>query len=562
MGKRNIRKFITIFASLSVVAGLLFLLIWQSLEASKSKDLESSAQRQFAGQFETSEIEWISQLQTPDLEFGKYPFIIRFLLNDLLSWTPTGQRQVYSSGCEPKRWAQRLMDPRIKDIQLQGALLQKYFQDCEAELVTGLKSDTLNSLRFLTIGMDVADHPFMNRVQFNLPKGVKLQGLLALKGDFKARPLVIMRMGIYTNVEEAIGERFLMMSWFEQGPFNVLFLDNMTGALFVDQNKPLSFGGYDEALQNIQIARLMRDPKQPLSRLVSSVHFAGLSLGGNGVVYSSLLNEHNPFLGKRLINSFLGLCPVVSLKDSLERLTAPGLNSAIVDFWSQRRLAGVVARLEQPPSTFQFLPSLVSEVVGQYRGGLTWDGSVALPRGLQNSADFWSVNDFLPRYRDVVAPVLSFVTRKDDLVPAALNSERLKARNFKVVKLNEGFHCTLPTAYHWDIWPHLFNAYFLSHSPEMKRQKTEIPIPVVIDKSQRSINFEILPIQQERFVRLKIHGPFESKEIHLPLNGFDFTFHNSSLSVSEKQMLLRWLNHNLQLNIVGNDLVVSWENWG
>lgn len=562
MGKRNIRKFITIFATLSVVGALLFLLIWRSFEGPPRRTLDSSAQRQFAQQFETPEIQWLAQLQTPDLEYGKYPFLIRFLLNDLLSWTPTGQRQVYSPGCEPKLWAQRLMDPRLKNIQLQGALLQKYFQDCEAELVTGLKSDTLNSLRFLTIGMDVANHPFLNRVQFNLPRGIKLQGLLALKGDLKARPLVVMRMGIYTNVEEAIGERFLMMSWFEQGPFNVLFLDNMTGALFVDQNKQVSFGGYDEALQNIQIARFLRDPKQPLSRLVSSVHFAGLSLGGNGVIYSSLLNEHNPFLGKRLINSFLGLCPVVSLKDSLERLTAPGLHSAVIDFWSQRRLAGVAARLDQKPATFQFLPSLVETVVGQYRGGLTWDGSVALPRGLQNSADFWRVNDFLPRYRDVEAPVLSFVTRKDDLVPAALNSERLKASNFRMVKLNEGFHCTLPAAYHWDVWPHLFNAYFLSHSPEVKMQKTEIPVPVVVDKSGHALKFEVLPLQQERFVRLKLHGPFESKEIHLPLNGFDFTFHNSQLSVPEKEMLVRWLNQNIQLSIVGNDLIVSWTTWG
>lgn len=530
-----------------------------SVFAADEENIVDTAQREYARQFSSPQIEWVEKNQAAELKNGRYPWLMSFLMNKVLSWKPLEPRKKYSSGCDPDLWADRMQDPRLKNVQLQGALIQKYFQNCKAELENGQNNVLWNTLRFLTIDMNFHEHPFLNRVQFNLPNGVRLQGLLALKGDYKPRPLIVMRMGIFTNVDEALGERFFMMSWFEQGPFNVLFLDNISGALFINQNEKVSFGGFDEAIQNIQIARLLRDENQPLSRLVSAVHFAGVSLGGNGVLYSSLLNETNSYKGKRLINSFMGFCPVVYLKDSMDRLTAPGLKAKFVDFWSQRRLAGLKERLPQEAPMFQFLPKAIEHMIATYKGGLTWDGTVSLPAGMRNSSDFWSVNDFVSKYKDVQAPFLSLVTRNDDLVPSGLNSERLHAENFKMVKFDQGFHCTLPIPYHWEVWPSLMNSYFISHSPQVTFSTVEVPVPVIVNKTQRDLGFSIEFNDQKRYVTLQLVGPFDSKTVHLPLSGFDFTFHNEKLTLQEKEMLTRWLNQNLRLTIRGNDLVLSWK---
>lgn len=535
---------------------LLFLAAMLPIYAHSLADV--TPQQEFVLQFMSPQIEWVGKNQAKELSQGRYPFFLSHLLNQTFSWKPSGERHSYTSGCDPDIWASRLMDSRINKVQIQGALIQKYFQDCRDEIQTGSTSEIWNTFKFLTIDLNFHKHPFLNRIQFNLPNGVRLQGLLALKGDLKARPIIVMRMGVYTNVDEANAERFFMMSWFEQGPFNVLFLDNISGALFIDQNKGISFGGYDEALQNIQISRLLKDPQQPLSKIISSVHLSGLSLGGNGALYASLLNEYNSFKGHRLINSFMLFCPVTHLKDSLERLTAPNFKNKLVDFWSRRRLAGMEARMSTKPSLFDFLPKAIAHMTNEYRGGLTWDGSVALPPGMQNKNNFWAVNNLVEKYQNVSAPVLSIVTRNDELVPPALNSDRLKFQNFKMVKMEEGFHCTLPIPYNWDIWPSLMNAYFMSHSPNLVMQTIEIPVPVIVEKNKAKLDFKVSYPDNKPYVSLKLSGPFEDKIVNLPLNGFDFRFHNSKISDSEKEMLSRWLNQNLRMKIRGNELVLNW----
>jgi hypothetical protein len=90
----------------------------------------------------------------------------------------------------------------------------------------------------------------------------------------------------------------------------------MTGSEYVRRNGAVSFGGLDEAVQNLQIIRHLRDPKTSLSKLVSSVHLLGVSMGGNGQFLTHLLQstqDKPPW-----VNSTLLLCPLLNFRQTLE----------------------------------------------------------------------------------------------------------------------------------------------------------------------------------------------------------------------------------------------------
>jgi hypothetical protein len=87
------------------------------------------------------------------------------------------------------------------------------------------------------------------------------------------------------------------------------------------------------------IAKTLTDRAEPLSQIVGSLHMVGMSLGGHGVLFASLLNEFNlNDDGQRRIESFFGFCPVVHLKTNIDHLLEAGVFGLGVEFWSRYRL--------------------------------------------------------------------------------------------------------------------------------------------------------------------------------------------------------------------------------
>ncbi|MGZ3745817.1 MAG: hypothetical protein ACXWRE_00690, partial [Pseudobdellovibrionaceae bacterium] len=321
--------------------------------------LAQSQQQNFMLQFQSSRVLFPDENSPYAARAdGQYPAVIRYLFQDLLSWTPSGEGRPLSSKCATELWSARLQDARVHNsVQLQGALIQKYLKDCGEELATGHDSMLANFTKMMTMKYEPHAHPFLHRVVFGLPGNIKLKGLLGLKGDFKKRPLIVIRLGIFSNVEEFMAERAWLMMLFEQSPFNVLMLENMSGTDFVADNSRFAFGGYDEAIQNILVAQILKDPNEPLSKVVGSLHLFGVSLGGHGVLYASLLNELNSPKGDPLYQSFLGMCPVVNIEDNLKSLTTEKPFSFAVDLWSQKRLAGLAKKMSavEDHESFSFL---------------------------------------------------------------------------------------------------------------------------------------------------------------------------------------------------------------
>ncbi len=531
-----------------------------------------SPQRAFLEQFNSSRITFPSE-ESPLMTDspGRYPEPLNFILESLLSWIPRGEARLMSAACANDVWADRLKDKRVQSsAQLQGALVQKYFQDCRGEIETGDNGYFANMKGMMTMKYAPQEHPFLRRVIVNLPGNVKLKGLLGLKGDMKRRPLVILRLGIFSNVEDFKPERAWLMMLFEQSPFNVLMLENMSSADFIANNSQFSFGGYDEGIQNILVARLLADPSEPLSQLVGSVHIFGVSLGGQGVLFSSLLNKYNSPKQGALINSFTALCPVVDLKKTMESLTQGGVKSAFVDFWGRQRLRGLDQKIPSLVTydSFAFLTKTISEIARTYHGGLSYVSSVHLPPGMSDGADFWGLNNFWKYYKQVEQPVLIYATQQDPAVPFELNSQLLQnkeikidSKNIRVVDLPQGVHCTLPIPYDWHTLTTLFQAYILSHSPEFKMTENSLEVELNDEEwkgffdAGSKVQFEVQePSKKSSFVTVEMRvenaqGKEKTMNLSLPLSQFDFRFLNPELSTSEQEMIVRWLNQNLRVRL-------------
>ena len=514
---------------------------------------------------------------------GRYPAVLNFVFQSLLGWTPTGIGKTLSAGCNPDVWQARMLDARVKtSAQIQGALLQKYLQECGSELETGVNGALGNARRQMSINLKSKEHPFMRRVVINLPGNVRLKGLLALKGDFKRRPFVIMRTGIFSSIEDFRPERAWLMMLFEQAPFNVLVLENMSSGDFINNNSQFAFGGYDEGIQNLLVSKLLRDPNEPLSKIVDSVHIFGMSLGGHGVLFSSLLNKYNSPEGYPLVQSFLAFCPVVNLKDTMEGLTKGGITSAFIDMWAHRRLGPLENKLPGLSNykAFHCFPTAIPEVVRNYTGGLSYVSSVKLPPGMKDGPDFWGLNDFWKSYSDVQEPVMIWTTTDDGLVPASANAGmisskkiKLASKNIKVVEFPRGFHCTLPIAYDWKAISTMMQSYILSHSPSFRMKEKNLTVDLMDDEWKGFFvgpviaNYEVKePAKDQKFVRLEIHlvnskKSDKSMNLSLPLSEFDFRFLNQDLTTAEKQMIVRWLNQNLKVDVLQGAkpaLKVSW----
>ncbi|MEN0058197.1 MAG: hypothetical protein AAGB31_05135 [Bdellovibrio sp.] len=504
---------------------------------------------------------------------GRYPFLLNFLFETVLSWSPQATPHTLSRECSSEVWQQRIQDSRIRrSPSLQGAVVQKYIQDCQGELRTGPVGSWSNLLKMMTMKYSPQKHPFLSHVLFDLPGNIKLKGLLALKGDMKRRPLVILRLGIFSNVEDFKPERAWLMMLFEQMPFNVLVLENMSSSDFITNNSQFSFGGYDEGIQNILISRLLTHPDEPLSRIVDTVHLFGVSLGGHGVLFASLLNKYNSAINERsFIRSYTALCPVIDLQKTMQNLTRGGVGSAVVDLWSRQRLAGLE---EKVPSVstyerFSFLSHAIEEIARTYRGGLSYNSTVHLPPFMEDGSDFWRLNDFWSFYKNVEQPVFIYSTPKDPAVPYALNSQRLQnkeikieSKNIRVIEVPEGVHCTLPVPYDWNAMASIFEATILSHSAGFKTIERSLQVDLFdeewvgfIDAGSRVRFTARKPAPEAGYAPVEIEvtnsqGKSRTMNLSLPLSQFDFRFLNSELTESEQEMIVRWVNYNLKVHLV------------
>lgn len=328
-------------------------------------------------------------------------------------------------------------------------------------------------MRSLFIKFDVSDTKHFRKVWFKPTANLKFRGLLGLHDDQKKRPLVIIRMGVYGNVDDITGERFMVKAAYEAIGANVLVLENLTSHSFISQNKEISFAGVEEGLQTFLAMHYLK--QSGLGELVSSWHILSISLGAQGSFVTALLDQQN---GK-LLKSIALFCPLINLEATFNEHSRPGFKNVLADLWSAGRLTLLRRRYEQEPelqglwkSLFdqqpRFAPALMkimnrerkkpllsSAQVEAVVPGMKWP--VKFKQHMENSKSFYELNNFWSAYEGVKTPIMIYTTPNDPLVINKINSELIfrgvLPGDFASVnyhRLSKGTHCGLSPVYRWD----------------------------------------------------------------------------------------------------------------
>lgn len=424
--------------------------------------------------FETKNIQiilpgtpWFTQVQ------GNYPLLAKmFLRQDVFKYSPPLTVTHRSTQCDPDQYRKEFLQlpPNLK---AQRDYLQDYLNRCKEVLETGSKAFVTNAYKTFMLKLDPSQHPQARHVMFELPNGVHVKGFFAWKGDEKKRPLVIFRAGLFSNSQEFFPERFLFIQLFEQSDYNFLLLESTTGPEYLRNNQKISMGGFDEGIQNIQIAKMIRRAPGAWRKIVSDIHMVALSMGGHGLFVAAMLNELNgaPF------KKFLGLCPLVNFQQTFQAHQKSGYFMKPLNFWASYRLDFLKDRV-QGLHKWTFIDQVLNYQVQTYQGPASWDADIILPAWVKSRKnDFWYVNDFWPHYSSGKSPVLVLATKKDPIVPFELNAQRIlegtqpgNLSQTQVVTFEQGYHCSLPGAYDWNQTATILQSY-LDAKTEVEMKK-------------------------------------------------------------------------------------------
>lgn len=476
---------------------------------------------------------------------------------NLLAFSPQSRPSLYSAPCEPSAFEARLS--KAMSAAEKTKEISSYFEKCEKELHFGNSSGWGNLVYTMGLDFDWTTNSFMNPVHVRLPGGSVLRGLIALRGDARPRPMVVVRSGVFAGIDEMGSEKYFLMQLFEQGHANVLILENDTASGYVRRNPGYQPGGVFEGAQNVFIAGLLRDPAQPLSKITSSVHFLGISLGGHGLFHAAALEARH---GTRNIDSFLALCPVVDLHSELNRWILPTFRGTLIDTFISSQLAPIREQLRSMPEDSSAPPEIRQRLFKKalQLAEQTFQTRREFMAGLVTPAaqetDFWRASNVWPWFRNVTTPVTVVVAEPDVLVPATANGDRIAnlvagtSSNISVAKLKHGFHCSFPATYRWDAVAALLQGALL---PPVNAETTEETERIVLDDAfddPVTIHFDghvtskglmlRVPVRLETKYTIRRNLVFE-----VDARRFDFTFHNSHLTAADRKMLARWMHKNV-----------------
>ncbi len=338
----------------------------------------------------------------------------------------------------------------------------------------------------------------------------------------------------------------------------------------------------------------------PLSKKIQSLHLAGISLGGNGVLFAA---EMQAVQKLKYFSSFVGYCPVVNLAETLAFHQGQRISLAGMNWWASYRLKNWSNKIKFNRSE-GFINGLFEKVESSYQDWIKNSNQKFLkfPEGYHKDS-YWSaqqIRDYIPL---VNSPFLVIATEKDPIVPFNINAKIFENRNnITLLKLKEGFHCTLPAAYDWYTMGQLTQNFILNQSPGFslttKTQSFNISrqtsaFSKSLNKSDWSLRFarsegqiyvEVQPIENLsqklarkviEFVWYKeptlvyklpitdffpygITGSSTASDKNADLDAFNHSVNESWENEAGQNMWERWLNHNISWEINDASLTLSW----
>lgn len=415
----------------------------------------------------------------------------------LLGYTPDGG---YNSHISPQCYhteVERMVSSYTGKTSNLAQDLQSWANRCEKELSIGSTNPLSTVLKFANVNYDITGNKIKN-VEIEFEDKSRIKAMLGMKSG--KRPLVIAKTGVYSNAVDGGVTRNFFMQLFDESPFHVLFLANVTGTDYMKMNGAVALGGMDEGKQILKIVDMLTaDPKY--KDLIEDVHVVGVSLGSHGVLYSSLYNSFDQNSISK-IKSTVALCPVVNLEPTIHSVfqtTVAGIYYAILTSQTFKEVYDYIPVLrEYLPrngiwSQSQLYNASTQATLWHYKERTSktpLDMEPFVGERVQELKDFWSLNNFIKYADQVKTPTLIVHSRDDFLVQSVLNSdELLKATQNKdsqigIVEFQNGSHCALNVATGWQTMSSMLRSFVLKHSS----YKPEVGVTVETAFKSPSLN--------------------------------------------------------------------------
>lgn len=377
-----------------------------------------------------------------------------------------------SPACDPRRFEDSVVGKNLTTAEYYK-VARSYFSKCSRELTQNSWTGMLGLLKFSKYQYPFFSHPQVKEFVVKLADGTRVPGILALKQDPRPRPLVIVKCGVFCSAVQTASLKSYLMHLFDQSPFNVLLLANQTGMDYIYYNKRVTLGGWSEGAEAIEVGKWMLEKWQHKER-ISSLHFMGISLGGNAAVMGAAFNDKYLLPnGNKVYNSVTAICPVISLRPTLDHLYGGQIVGRVFSkmtkahFKEARNYVKDVADL----ITDQLIPSSRFDMA-DYIGGLA---STSLQRrGIASTtSSYFKSNNFWNWKEEVKTPLMVWASRDDMVVNNRINAEVMehddfyeKSSNVGVLNLKYGNHCGFSSSYGAQASAAVLRTFVLNHSPE------------------------------------------------------------------------------------------------
>ncbi len=357
-----------------------------------------------------------------------------------------------------------------------------YISKCSQFLTRGNVLGLAGLLKLITIQYDLSKNKNLTKVTLTLSDGSKLDSLIGVKDLNTKRPWVIMKCGVFCDIDSSATGKSFIINFFDQSPFNIIFLSNYTGIDHIKENHSLRLGGFYEAYDLYDVARWLKY-ESPYKNTVDSIHAAGISLGSSAALaVSNLKSFFISSNGEPLFNSTSAICPVVNLKPTLNDMYANSTKGKIFTPLTWKYLKEAESSLPEakdylssktPPSAEKF-PSMLSDIVLRY--GKMWE--LASPPGRHapipvDIDDYLSKNEFSINQESIDIPTLAWASFDDNVVNYELNTKTLvDAVNLPstvgAIGVPEGDHCGFDSAYGFLTTTSILQTFILNNSPSFK----------------------------------------------------------------------------------------------
>ncbi len=471
--------------------------------------------------------------------------------------------------------------------------IAKYFADCDQYLTFLGQPRPIDALaEMVNISYQYFRVPHLKTFEITTEDGTIIHALMALKPDDKPRPLVVIQCGMTCDIKNSKSIGGPLIHFFDESPFNVIFLGSSTSAQFAVANKKVYVGGALEGRYLYEVAKWAHSDKSGIKERISSIHLAGYSLGGHAAIYGS---TYAALEGKLPVNSVQGMCPVVDLKASITTVMRQGTpeNPNDVGRFMQAKIWEQISEmLGKVPVIDRLIPDgkqpdgdKMKEVVSE--ASLDYYRSTVKKGTIPKSVDeYWFMNIFTPVAPQVTTPMFLWSSADDPAVFSTENSLQLlpyankEGSKIEILDTKIGSHCAFEVTHGWDVSTTLLRSFVLAHSPEFLPNYKSHSVSVadaqtgdVIVKGKQvhfSQRFALEAKSDVMGVTYRIFNPelpdcdkadpflvsedancFEEIEAKIPLAKLNIPILPVPENSTAAQVYTRWANTNLK--IVGED---------